>query len=94
MAPRTRLFAFGSAAVLVLAGAACAAFVDGVTGEVLTTVLMSGGLTGAVLLAFLEVGLSEERDLERAERRRRRRDQRAAGLRRRARLPQRPRRPR
>jgi hypothetical protein len=79
--------------VLVLAGAACAAFVAGVTGEVLTIVLMSGGLTGAVLLMFLEVGLSEDRDLARAEQRRRRRDQRAAGLRRRARLPQRPRRP-
>ena len=94
MAPRTRLLAFGSAAALVVAGGACAAFVGGVTGEVLTIVLMSGGLTGAVLLAFLEVGLSEERDLERAEQRRRRREQRAAGPRRRARLPQRPRRPR
>jgi hypothetical protein len=94
MAPRSRLLAFGSAAVLVLAGAACAALVEGVAGEVLTIVLMSGGLTAAVLLMFLEVGLSEERDLARVEQRRRRRDQRASALRRRARLPQRPRRPR
>jgi hypothetical protein len=93
MAPRSRLLAFGSAAVLVLAGSACAAFVGGVTGEVLTIVLISGGLTWAVLLMFLEVGLSEERDLARTEQRRRRRDRRAASLRRRARLPQRPRRP-
>jgi hypothetical protein len=93
MAPRPRVLAFGSAALLVVAGAACAAFVGGVTGEVLTIVLMSGGLTGAVLLLFLEVGLSEERDLARAEQRRRRRDQRAAALRHRPRLQRRPRRP-
>jgi len=93
MAPRSRVLAFGSAAALVVAGAACAALVDGVTGEVLTIVLMSGGLTAAVLLMFLEIGLSEERDLARAEQRRRRRDQRAAALRRRPRLQRRPRRP-
>jgi hypothetical protein len=93
MAPRSRVLAFGSAAALVVAGAACAAFVGGVTGEVLTIVLMSGGLAGAVLLLFLEIGLSEERDLARAEQRRRRRDQRAATLRHRPRLQRRPRRP-
>jgi hypothetical protein len=68
-----RVLAFGSAAVLVIAGAACAALVGGVVGEVLTIVLMSVGLGGGLLLVFLEVGLSEERELARDEERRRRR---------------------
>lgn len=76
--------------MLVLAGGACAALVSGVTGEVLTIVLMSAGLAGALLLVFLEVGLSEERALRRDEQRRRRRVLDAG---RRARLRQRPRRP-
>ena len=61
MARRTRTLAFGACA-LVLAGIVCAAAVSGVTGEVLTIVLLSAGLGGAVLLVFLEVGLGEERD--------------------------------
>ena len=65
MGPRLRILAFGSAAALVLAGAACAVLVGGVTGEVLTIVLMSAGLAGALLLVFLEIGLGEERDLAR-----------------------------
>ena len=59
---RSRILAFGSAAVVVLAGAACAALVGGLTGQLLTIVLMSLGLGGAVLLMFLEVGLSEDRE--------------------------------
>ena len=47
--------------------------VGGVVGEVLTIVLISAGLAGALLLVFLEVGLSEERELARDEERRRRR---------------------
>jgi len=70
MARRTRTLAFGACAALVLAGIVCAAAVSGVTGEVLTIVLLSAGLGGAVLLVFLEVGLGEERD--RASRRGRR----------------------
>ena len=58
---------------LVLAGGVCAVLVGGVVGEVLTIVLISGGLAGALLLLFLEVGLSEERELAREEERRRRR---------------------
>jgi hypothetical protein len=65
MTPRLRLLAFGSCAALVVAGGLCAALVPGVAGEVLTIVLMSAGFGGAVLLVFLEVGLSEDR--ERAE---------------------------
>jgi hypothetical protein len=78
---------------VVVAGACCAAFVSGIAGEVLTIVLISGGLCGALLLLFLEVGLDEERELERERRGREAKDRRTLGLRRRSRLPQRPRRP-
>jgi len=91
---RSRKWAFGSAAALVVAGACCAAFVPGVVGEVLTIMLISGGLCAALLLLFLEVGLDEERDLEREQRQREAKDRRTLQLRRRSRLPQRPRRPR
>jgi len=93
MARRSRILAFGSAAALVLAGALCAALIGGVAGEVLTIVLMSAGLAGALLLVFLEIGLGEERDLAREERRRGRRSARVLGERRRARQGHRPRRP-
>jgi uncharacterized membrane protein len=45
--------------VLVVAGAICAALVDGLTGEVLAIALITLGLGAVVLLIFLEVGLSE-----------------------------------
>jgi hypothetical protein len=73
MTRRSRILLFSSAAVLVIAGGACAALVEGVTGEVLTIVLIAAGLGGALLLVFLEIGLSEERDLARDEQRRRER---------------------
>jgi hypothetical protein len=69
MSPVLRVVAFGSAVALVLAGVACAVLMGGVTGEVLTIVLMSAGLAGALLLVFLEIGLGEERDLAREEKR-------------------------
>lgn len=71
VAPRPRVLAFGSAAALVVSGAICAALVGGVTGEVLAIALITVGLGATVLLMFLEVGLSEERELAREERRRR-----------------------
>jgi len=89
-----RLLAFGTAAALVIAGAACAALLAGVVGEVLTIVLMSAGLAGALLLVFLEVGLSEERDLARDEERRRAVRRQSLHLRRGPRRRQLPRRPR
>ncbi|HEV3034030.1 MAG TPA: hypothetical protein VGX72_04495 [Solirubrobacteraceae bacterium] len=71
MSTRARILSFGSAAMLVVAGGACAALVSGVTGEVLTIVLIAAGLGGALLLIFLEIGLDEERELAReAERKR------------------------
>lgn len=63
MSTRARVLSFGFAAALVLAGGVCAALVGGVTGEVLTIVLISAGLGGGLLLIFLEVGLDEEREL-------------------------------
>jgi hypothetical protein len=74
VASRTRVLAFGAAAALVVAGTACAVWVHGLTGQVLTLALMLGGLGAVVLLLFLEVGLSEDR--ARAEEQRRRPTQR------------------
>jgi len=71
---RSRVLAFGLAATLVLAGGVCAALLSGVVGEVLTIILISAGLGGGLLLIFLEVGLSEERELAREAERRRKRD--------------------
>jgi hypothetical protein len=73
VASRLRVLTFGSAAALVVAGSICAAFVGGLTGEVLAIALITLGLGAAVLLTFLEVGLSEERELAREEKRRRQR---------------------
>jgi hypothetical protein len=69
VAPRARILAFGSAALLVVAGATCATLVGGLTGEVLAIALVSVGLGGALLLVFLEVGLSEDRERARDEER-------------------------
>ena len=59
-------------AVLVVAGLVCALVFGGLTGQVLAIALVSLGLGGALLLVFLEVGLSEDRARAREERRRRR----------------------
>jgi hypothetical protein len=82
MSRRWRIFAFGWVAVLIIAGGICGALVGGVAGEVLTIVLLSMGLAGGLLLLFLEVGLSEERDLARDEacRKHRRRESPGHGL--------------
>jgi hypothetical protein len=72
VAHRPRVLAFGSAAALVVAGSVCAALVSGLTGEVLAIALITLGLGAVVLLIFLEVGLSEERELAREEKRRQR----------------------
>jgi uncharacterized membrane protein len=90
--PRSRVVAFSSAGALVVAGALCAALVGGLAGELLALVLISVGLGGALLLVFLEIGLGEERDLEREEAQRRERERRRLGVRRRSgtRWPRRP----
>jgi hypothetical protein len=93
MTPRARVLAFGFAAVLILAGVACGVLVAGVTGEIMALVLIAAGFAGAVLLVFLEVGLSEDRELARDERRRRSRAVRLLGARRGRWATRRPRRP-
>jgi hypothetical protein len=85
--PRTRNMAIALAAALVLAGVACAVLVPGVTGEILTFVLIATGLGGGLVLVFLEIGFGEERDLAREEERKRKRTERTG--RRRPRLPRR-----
>jgi hypothetical protein len=70
--PRRRVLAFGSAAALVVAGSICAAVAGGRTGDAVAIALITLGLGAVVLLLFLEVGLSEERELAREEKRRRR----------------------
>ena len=72
MTPRWRALSFGSAAALVVAGLVCAALVHGKLGDALAIGLVTLGLGAAVLLVFLEVGLSEERELAKEEQRRRR----------------------
>jgi hypothetical protein len=65
------MLAFGSAFALAVVGGLCAVLVGGLTGQILTIVLVSLGLGGAVLLMFLEVGLSEDQERARDEQRRR-----------------------
>jgi hypothetical protein len=90
VAPRPRVLAFGSAAALVVAGSICAALVGGLTGEVLAIALITAGLGAVVLLMFLEVGLSEERELAREQKRRRQRSTAGERRLRRSRWPRRP----
>jgi hypothetical protein len=71
MTRRSRIVGFGSAALLVLAGAVCAVAVGGGLGAILALVLISLGFVDAVSLVFLEVGLSEDRERAREEERRR-----------------------
>lgn len=78
---------------MVIAGALCAALIGGLLGEALAIGLILAGLGGALLLVFYEVGLSEDRERARDERRRRRRAPKHADARRRPwsrRWPRRP----
>ncbi len=58
---------FGSAGALVVAGAVCAALIDGAAGQILAIALIGLGLVGATSLVFLEIGLSEDRDRARGQ---------------------------
>jgi hypothetical protein len=70
MTTRARVIAFGSAGFLVVLGVVLGALVGGSTGEVLILVLTGLGLLAATTLAFLEVGLSEDRERARERERR------------------------
>ena len=71
MPRRRRILAYGAAVVLAVAGFGSAAL-GGLGGQVAGIVLVSAGFGGALLLAFYEVGISEDRDRAEEERRRRR----------------------
>jgi len=73
MSPPGRVIGFGSAAVLVIAGAVCAVIIEGLTSDVLAIVLITLGLGEALLLVFMEIGLSEDRERAKEQERRRRR---------------------
>ncbi len=82
MSKRSRIAAFGSAGALVIAGVVCALAIDGDVGAIAALILIGLGLVLATSLAFLEVGLSEDRE---------RANERKARPRRLARRPPRPR---
>jgi hypothetical protein len=69
--PRTRNASFGAAAALVVAGILVAALIDGTAAGVVSIMLIGVGGVLAVALAFLAVGLSEDRERAEAEERRR-----------------------
>jgi hypothetical protein len=72
MTLRARIVSYGATALLVIAGVVCAAALHSGTGQFVGFVLIGVGLVIATGLAFLEVGLSEDR--ERARERDRGRD--------------------
>jgi hypothetical protein len=63
----SRILGFGSAGLLVVAGAVCAAVLGGDLGPILALVLISLGCVEAVSLLFAEVGFSEDRERARAQ---------------------------
>jgi hypothetical protein len=67
MTRRSRIVGFGSAALLVVLGAICAAVFSPGLGEDLALVLIGLGAILAVSLVFLEVGFSEDRERAREE---------------------------
>lgn len=91
MTPRWRVIAYGSAAALVVAGSICAAVASGRAADAVAIALITLGLGAVVLLVFYEVGLSEEKELAKEEKRRQRAQRAAAEPRRRPRRwPRRP----
>jgi hypothetical protein len=65
---RTRSIRYGASILLVLVGVGCGALISGSTGGTLATVFVGIGLVGLVSLVFYEVGLTEDRDRDRADR--------------------------
>src|SRR5437588_3472249 len=70
MSRANRIASFGSAGLLVIAGALCSALLRGLAGQLAGFVLIGLGLILATALVFLEVGLSEDRERAREERQR------------------------
>jgi hypothetical protein len=72
VARRRRILVYGGAVLVTVAGFGSAAL-GGLAGQVIGIALVSAGLGGALLYAFYEVGVSEDRDRAQEEERRRRR---------------------
>jgi hypothetical protein len=64
---RSRLIAYGTAALAVVVGFVVAALDSGTFSDAVAIVLISLGFGGALLLLFYEVGLSEDRARAREE---------------------------
>jgi hypothetical protein len=62
MSLRARIASYGSAALLVIAGAVCAAVFGGEAAQIIGMVLIGLGLILVTALVFLEVGLGEDRE--------------------------------
>ncbi len=69
MTRRWRIRAYGACVALLFIGGACALLVDGLTGQVLMIAFEMAGFGGALLVAFYDVGVSEDQEREREERR-------------------------
>ena len=69
MNKRSRIVAFGGAGWLIVLGAIGAAVISGGTGQVVAMVLIGIGLVAVVSLIFYEVGLSEDAERAREQRR-------------------------
>jgi uncharacterized protein HemX len=67
---RSRIVGFGSAGVLVVLGIVCAVAFSGGLGQNLAFTLVALGLVLATALVFYEVGLTEDKDRAREERKR------------------------
>jgi hypothetical protein len=65
---RARIVGFGSAALLVVAGIACAFVFSGGLAQNLAFALVALGMVEATSLVFAEVGFSEDRERAREER--------------------------
>jgi hypothetical protein len=63
---RKRIVAVGSSGLLITAGVVCAVVIGGGTGETFALVLIGLGLVEMTSVVFLEVGLSEDRERDRA----------------------------
>ncbi len=68
MSRRARIVGFGSAALLIVAGIACAFAFSGGLAQNLGFVLVALGMVEATSLVFAEVGFSEDRERAREER--------------------------
>jgi hypothetical protein len=84
MSGRTRIVAYGSAGLLIVAGGACALLLSGVVGGITSIALIGLGLIAIVGLVFFEVGLSEDHDRATELERRAREQERRARLQERA----------